>query len=613
MNAIQPIVMTKTPSTAPDQAELYMLQRLLDCCLRENVCHLSQRAVLVKSDSVPSALLALHDDFSQQLLWLKIPLRLNVDVWLPVQPALYMQCWKVALPMWVLHENNNWQLSQSAQQWLGCLSETLQPDQREYFLSYVQEYQCAIEHLRWARKINRPNLSELKPGWLGSQNIEQLAAHRDHPFYPTARAKSGLTLSDLDAYAPEAMNTFELAWLAVPREAVSGDSCPFTPTFEQVGLPEQARHRYRLVPIHPMTAEKHLNTLIKDVTNQLKKQYPFAEEILIAPKRALSVRATLSVRTVRLVDHPHIHVKLPLLMRSLGHRNLRLIDPKTQVDGFVFQTLLQSLEAYEPLLKGRFRHCNEQLGGHVLQRSDLSWIIREYPPVPESAHIASVASLLACDDQGTLVIEALAANYYGGDLDKLLTEYIDLQLRTHLTLWLKYGVALESNQQNSMLVFEPGQPLSLMFRDNDSGRIFRPQLEAVTPELTTLIERFEDPRLFVRSADELMHMFMTITLQLNLTAIISGLADAGLLNEQLWFDTLAEAIKQQLALLSQNGIHTQPADDALFQAKFHPVKYLLLSGSLLSKQDSGAADINKYYGMSAPNPWLGQPKETGHG
>lgn len=87
MNANQPIVMTHAPSSEPDQAELYMLQRLLDCCLRENVCNLVQRAVLVKSDRVPSALLALHESFSLQPLWLKIPLRLNVDIWLPVQPA----------------------------------------------------------------------------------------------------------------------------------------------------------------------------------------------------------------------------------------------------------------------------------------------------------------------------------------------------------------------------------------------------------------------------------------------------------------------------------------------------------------------------------------------
>lgn len=33
------------------------------------------------------------------------------------------------------------------------------------------------------------------------------------------------------------------------------------------------------------------------------------------------------------------------------------------------------------------------------------------------------------------------------------------------------------------------------------------------------------------------------------------------------------------------------------------MKYLLSAGSLLSKQLTGAADINKFYGDSAPNPF----------
>jgi len=40
----------------------------------------------------------------------------------------------------------------------------------------------------------------------------------------------------------------------------------------------------------------------------------------------------------------------------------------------------------------------------------------------------------------------------------------------------------------------------------------------------------------------------------------------------------------------------------LLCARMHPVKYLLQSASLLSKQECGASDVNKFYGMTGPNP-----------
>ena len=55
-----------------------------------------------------------------------------------------------------------------------------------------------------------------------------------------------------------------------------------------------------------------------------------------------------------------------------------------------------------------------------------------------------------------------------------------------------------------------------------------------------------------------------------------------------------------------------PARNLLSAPKL-PVKYLLSAGSLLSKRSTGAADIQKFYGDSAPNFMLNESKVANFG
>ena len=96
-------------------------------------------------------------------------------------------------------------------------------------------------------------------------------------------------------------------------------------------------------------------------------------------------------------------------------------------------------------------------------------------------------------------------------------------------------------------------------------------------------------------------MFITITLQLCLAAVLESLAAAKLLDREAAYDTLRSALENSLARLDSEGVDTAFAREQLFASATQPVKYLMLSGSLLSKQASGAADINKFYGQSGPN------------
>lgn len=87
----------------------------------------------------------------------------------------------------------------------------------------------------------------------------------------------------------------------------------------------------------------------------------------------------------------------------------------------------------------------------------------------------------------------------------------------HLTLWLRYGIALESNQQNAILSMTPDEALTLVMKDNDAARIF------------------------VQDDLALAQMFITITLQLCLAAVLENLAVAQVVDRTWGYQTLRAA------------------------------------------------------------------------
>ncbi len=87
----------------------------------------------------------------------------------------------------------------------------------------------------------------------------------------------------------------------------------------------------------------------------------------------------------------------------------------------------------------------------------LAWMARRLP----EGEIVSVAALTVPG-----VVDALADRHYRGDVEALLTDYLRALLSWNVTLFVRYGVALEAHQQNLALVFGDG-PMRLLVKDND--------------------------------------------------------------------------------------------------------------------------------------------------
>lgn len=575
----------------------YFYRRVVDTLLREDLRDCVSRGHVRENAPIPEELV---DRYPQGQHWLHCP---HLDLWIPVVACNYMQPWRLGRGPVLTDGTEGLRPLNKLEDVVSCFSNGLDADAARPFEDFRQECALALEHWvaceherrRWFAQSPVPDVDA---GHWPQRLLhhDRLAAFLDHPFYPTARAKLGFAVADLNQYSPEFAPCFQLNWLAVPQlrhHASSLRRLPGWPDFDDVGLPPALADTHVLLPVHPFVWAHQLAGMLAATG--------FAHEVIRAPRPWLTVTPTLSVRTLVLCDAPEWHVKLPLTIRTLGARNIRTIKPSTIGDGHRVQSLLAAVVEQEPALKGRVLLTDEEIGAHVDQQPFLGFIARRYPaeelqdstPVP-------IAGLLADSPAGATVLEELVGRYYQGDLARFFDEYLELTLRLHLTLWLRYGIALESNQQNSVLVFSGGG-LRLLLKDNDAARIHRDALSRRWPPLAARIAGLQDERIVVDTALPLAQMFITITLQLNLAAPVTALAERLGQSATPWYRRIAQAIDSVLCSLAATGEDTSMARRMLLEDETLPIKYLLSAATLLDKSATGARDVNKYYGDTSPN------------
>ncbi|GIH98874.1 IucA/IucC family protein [Planobispora takensis] len=441
----------------------------------------------------------------------------------------------------------------------------------------------------------------------GAVRYETLAAFVDHPVYPTARCKSGLTDEDLTAYAPEFAPSFELRWAAVPADRVAGAPLPPAPGgpagrlmpertgdpagslvpgragglaagydadpaegFAAAGLPRELARTHVLFPVHPLTLPA-------------VREIPWA---VPAPEPGVTVRPTLSMRTVALDGRTHL--KLPLATSTLGLRNRRSIKPGTLADGARAELLLRAMPFPGVLLADEQTHAH---AGHEY----LGWLVRRLPP----GEAVPVAALLAPLPGGGTVVEELAHRRWGGDVTGLLTEYLRLLFGFAVRLLVRYGTALEAHQQNLSLVVGGEGPVRLLVKDNDGLLTSPDRLRAAG----LAVPDFSDGRMLTDDPHALADVFVTITLHLAAAAPAFGALPApraaGLLRE-----TLAEALEPYGDDPMARLLRARTLDAARLVGKS-----MVTAGTLVDKARTGARDVNKFYGTSGPN-YLRHPPQA---
>ncbi|QNP76099.1 IucA/IucC family siderophore biosynthesis protein [Streptomyces roseirectus] len=517
--------------------------RVLGALLREDVVGLRSRGTLVERPDGP---------------WIS-----RGGLLLPVRPDGFQGDHTARLPLLV---RDGAELT-SFDAVLAALRDLAEPEDRAGFDAFAEECRQTAETVRLHDETRSDVLGALAarygddPADWPTLALDTLAARLDHPVYPTARGRAGLTPAQLRLYAPEFHPRFTLRWVAVPRETVtfSGTLPEVWPTLDTLGLP-QLTDTHVPFPVHPLTVDavRALDVVVSDV--------PY-----------LDVVPTLSMRTVAVVGDPSLHLKLPLATSTLGLRNKRSIKPGTLVDGVAGQRLVEAVLEREPRFRERVLHADETTYAHAGHEL-LAVLCRRLP----SETAVPLAALLAEAPSGRPVVDHLADRYFGGDRLAFFEALFTLLLDWQTTLF-GYGVALESHQQNVSVVLAPGT-MKLLFKDDDGPR--------VNTERLGYVPEFDDPRTFTTDDGPVADVFTTITLHLCAGAYAFGLGDPALLD--LVRDRLTEAVERL------GGDAGAVLRKRVLEATRLPVKAMVSAGTLLSKERSGAADVNKHY-TDGPN------------
>ncbi|MFJ4974744.1 IucA/IucC family protein [Streptomyces coeruleorubidus] len=553
-----------------------LLTRVLSAFLREDVVGLRSRSTLVHRPDGP---------------WLRLAAGYDALL-LPVAEDGFQSAYGARLPL--LRRASDGAELRSYDDVLGALRALADPDDRAGFDAFAEECRQTLATLRLHAETRDALAAELTSRhgadpacWTGLDAglaFDALAARLDHPVYPTGHGRAGLVEEQLRSYAPEFHPRFPLRWLAVPRDAVhvAGALPESWPTPMRLGLAGLDRTHLTL-PVHPLTVGPALDEALRATG--------LRGRVVLAEHRGLDAVPTLSMRTVATAADPALHLKLPLATSSLGLRNKRSVKPGTLVDGAVGQRLVQRIVAGEPRFRDTILHADETTYAHAGHEL-LAVLCRRYPAGLADSVVLPMAGLLAEAPDGRLVLDHLADRFHDGDplalLDACLTLLFDWQ-----TTLFGYGVALESHQQNISLVLRPGS-LRLLFKDNDGPRVNTRRLHARLPGAW----EFDDARVLGTDDGPVADLFATITVHLCAGAYAFGLARHGRARLPVLLRLVRERLAEAVARLGGEAGDVLRA--RVLDAPELPVKAMVTAGTLLSKQRSGAADINKHY-TTGPN------------
>jgi siderophore synthetase component len=407
----------------------------------------------------------------------------------------------------------------------------------------------------------------------GAACYDALAARIPHPAYPTWASRAGWSEADALRYAPEFMPEFLLSWIAVPAgitvRSAAGAVPPWWPEMAGVGLPSSLARSHVLFPVHPLT--------VPDA---------WVPGAVLAPRQWLRVRPTLSTRTVAVSAREH--VKVPLAASTLGRRNRRAIGPDTLADGALVYRVLRMALATDPWLDAHLLLADDSSYAHA-GHPYLGYLLRRLPGA--AGPMVPVAALLAPTAGGRLVIDDLA----GPDVAGWFRAYLDVLFGVAVRLFVRFGIALESHQQNLAVV--PGP--RLLAKDFDGTLINYARLAAALGPGAPPPYAFADQRLLTDSDHALADVFITITVHLCAGAIAFGLAD------RLPLQRLLGLVRHSLITALDTHGGGDPAA-ALLRARLLdtdrlPGKAMVTAGTLVDKARTGARDINKFYGTSGPN------------
>lgn len=427
---------------------------------------------------------------------------------------------------------------------------------------------------------------------------ERIAALRDRPFHPTAKAKIGFTGPDSLRYSAEFGLPIRLRWVAVHRDSVKRGceeeelSCLDVLNAEQRALVEAELSRrgmgpdeYVPMPVHPWQLE---HVIAPRFAQEIKEG-----TIVVLDAEAGDFLATSSLRSMapEAVIEPNAEaggvsavLKLPVSVLSLGAA--RYLPVVKLLNGLAGEKLLRQAVACDETLRGRVYLCEERhwwgympaaMGLFDDHPRHLAAQLRLYPPelFEEGCKVIPM-SALGVDLGGRHFLSEMMGKPLSAE--EVLSFYADLAGMFYDVVMrlFKVGVVPEIHGQNCCLVLKQNQVSGLLFRDHDSVRLHQPYLDKHgIGDPGYRIRPGYSNSLYNETIDKLIFYVQSLGTQVNLASIMEALSGVYAIPESRLWSITGQAWKEALLAAGLPQADRAALYRAIFESREWPVKLVV--------------------------------------
>jgi siderophore synthetase component len=379
-----------------------------------------------------------------------------------------------------------------------------------------------------------------------------------HPYHPNGKAKMGMSQREVLQYSPEFQSGFKMEWLAIDKRFAKASALDFQRMIDGAFPMQMAEWReslrrknkipahYLPIPVHPWQCQHTLGTLFKEQLD---------ENLILRVGCEQQVRPTLSFRTVVSGQPLAPHIKLATAVHTTSA--MRTVSPASVHNGPRLSHLLKMILAKENHFNKRLYVLYDKGGVHAdhTKGKHLSALFRDNPNlhVAHNETAVVVAALFSRSPitHKPLLIEIIDES--GLTPEAYFKRYCECLLPGQMTLYLKYGLALESHQQNTLMVFdEKNLPVRQLNRDLGGIRVMLQSLK----KQGYILSLDASVAIVTDDENELRHKFIHSNLQSHLAYVIDAMVlhCQGVKAETLWGivrDIMAPLLEEMRPLLGE--------------------------------------------------------------
>ncbi|EJQ43088.1 hypothetical protein IEE_03266 [Bacillus cereus BAG5X1-1] len=379
-----------------------------------------------------------------------------------------------------------------------------------------------------------------------------------HLTHPTPKSRQGILDWKSSMYSPELKGECQLHYFRAHKSIVNEKSLLQDSTTamikKELKYDEKVNQEfiekycqedeYSLIPIHPLQAEWLLHqSYVQNWMNQGDLEY-------IGPVGKCYM-ATSSLRTLY---HPHskymlkfsFPVKVTNSMRINKLKELESGPEGKEMLNTKIGEVLEKFPGFDFICDPAFITIN-----YGMQESGFEVIIRENPFYSENANDATLIAGLVQDaipGERTRLANIIhrLADLEGRSCEEVSLEwfrrYMNISLKPMVWMYLRYGVALEAHQQNSVVQLKDGYPVKFYFRDNQGFYFCNSMKSVLDNELAGIGERtgnlYDD-----YIVDERFRYYLIFN---HMFGLINGFGTAGLIKEEILLSELRSVLESFL-------------------------------------------------------------------